>query len=87
MTFDLTDIVNAADVRMRHLTRKPDLITKALNRRGILTEGLGKKLECHRLTQREVVGAIYLAHPAFAEEGDDAISAGYQVTRKKTSFR
>jgi hypothetical protein len=76
MTIDLADIVNAADVRMRHETRKPDLITKALNRRGILTEGLGKKLERHRLAQREVVGAIHLPHSAFAEEGDDAISAG-----------
>jgi hypothetical protein len=76
MTFDLADIVNAADVRMRHLARKPDLITKALNRRGILTEGLWKKLERHRLAHREVVGAIHLAHSAFAEEGDDTISAG-----------
>ena len=76
MAFDLADIVNAADVRMRHLTRKPDLITKALNRSGITTEELGKKLERHRLPQREVVGAIHLTHSAFAEEGDDAISAG-----------
>jgi hypothetical protein len=76
MTFDLADIVNAADVRMRHLTRKPDLITKALNRRGILTEGLGKKLERDWLAQREVVGAIHLSHSAFAEKGNDAIPAG-----------
>jgi len=76
MTFDLADVVNAADVWMRHLTRKPDLIPKALHRRGVLAEGLGKKLERHRLAQREVVGAIHLAHSAFAEEGDDAISVG-----------
>jgi len=76
MTIDLADVVNATDVRMRYLTRKPDLITKALNRPGILTEGLGNKLERHRLAQREVVGAIHLAHSAFAEEGDDAISTG-----------
>jgi len=44
MTFDLADIVNAADVRMRHLTRKPDLITKALNRRGILPRASGRNL-------------------------------------------
>ena len=35
----------------------------------------GEELECHRLAQLQVVGAIDVAHPAAAEQSDDAIAS------------
>ena len=43
---------------------------------GVGGERFGQELERHRLAERQIVGAIDLAHAAAAEQADDAIAAG-----------
>jgi hypothetical protein len=37
---------------------------------------VGKKLQCDRLAEREVVGAVDLPHASFSQQSDDAVTAG-----------
>lgn len=41
----------------------------------VVREGIRQDFEGDLATELLVVGAVHLAHPAFAEEADDAISA------------
>ncbi len=70
----LTHVVHAADVRMGDLPGDPHLVEEALQSTGVLLELLRKELERHRLAELQVVGAVDLAHPAAAEQTDDAVS-------------
>ena len=59
---------------MRDLAREADLGVKAreaAQRRATL---LRQELERDRLAELQVIGAIDLAHPAFAQQADDAVA-------------
>ena len=64
---DLSEIVHAADVGMRHLPGQAHLVTEALDRGLALRERFGQELKGHLLIQAQVVGAIDLAHAAAAQ--------------------
>jgi hypothetical protein len=49
---------------------------KARQHRGIPGERLRQKLERDRVFELEIVGPIDFAHPAIAEQTDDAIATG-----------
>jgi hypothetical protein len=70
----LADVVNAADVAVRYLARDPHLAVEARERGAVERELLGQKLQGHGLFELEVVGAVNLAHPAAAEQSDDAVA-------------
>jgi hypothetical protein len=64
---EFADVVDAADIRMRDLARDADLGVEALAAHGIVSQRLWQELQRHGLPQRQVVGAINLAHPAASE--------------------
>jgi hypothetical protein len=67
------DVVDATDVRMRELPCDPDFGEKPLTPNGVRRQRGWQKLQRDGLTKFQIVGAIHLAHPAAAEQPDDAI--------------
>ena len=86
LPLDFRQVVDPADVRVRHLARGADLVAEAGRGLGVVGEGFGQKLESHGLFQREVVGAVDFPHAALAQEGHDAKASGQQGARRKASF-
>ena len=70
------EVVEADDVLVRHLPRDAQLVVKLGQTRCVARDGLGQELQRHRLIERQILGAIDLAHAAAAEHRDEAISAG-----------
>ena len=64
---DLADVVNTADVAMRNLAGDAHFAMKARECGAIAEITVRQKLERYGLAEFEIVGAIDLAHPAFAE--------------------
>ena len=62
--FKLADVVDAADVGMRHLPGNAHFCKQPLAPDGIICKRFWQKLQCHRLTQLEIIGTIDLAHSA-----------------------
>ena len=81
------EIVHATDVGVRHLARDADLAAESLERRLVVRDRLGQKLERHRLVERQVVGAVDLAHAALAEHGDDAVAPAEQFSGSEAALR
>ena len=72
---DLADVVDAADVRVRHLARHPHFGVELRQPRGIAIDVRRQELQRDRLTELQIVGAVDLAHAAAAEAADDAVAA------------
>ena len=77
------DVVNAADVLMTDLTGYAHFAVKARERSAIAEEMFRQKLERDRLTEFQIVGAIDLAHAAFAEQADDPVAFGKDCSGNK----
>ena len=75
LAVDLADVVDAADVRVRHLPRGAHLVVELREPRRIVRERRRQELQRDRLAEPQVVGAIDLAHAAAPEQADDAIAA------------
>ena len=86
LTIDVADVVDAAYVGMRDLTRDPDFIAKAFEQAFIAGRLIGQKLQRNGLSESEIVGAVHLAHAASAEQCDDAVARCHQPARKEASF-
>ena len=71
---DLADVVDAADVRVRDLAREAHLGVEAREERLVVRDRLRQELQGDGLAELQVVGAVDLAHPALAEEADDAVA-------------
>ena len=69
--FDLADVVDAADVRVRDLPREPHLGVEAREKALVRRDRLGQELQGDRLSELEVVGAVDLAHAALSEKPDE----------------
>ena len=86
MPFDLADVVYAADVGMGDQARHADLSVEALQQALIARCLFGQELQSDGLPQREVGGAIDFAHPAAAQQTDDAVAPAEQRSRNEASF-
>ncbi len=82
---DLAEIVDAADVGVSHLTGEADFVAETLDGGFVVRQGFGKELEGDGLIEREIVGAIDLAHAAAAEHGDDAVAARQHISRRESA--
>jgi hypothetical protein len=80
------DVVDAADVRMRDLSRAPDLLVELREPRGIAADRFREKLERDRLAEPKVVRTIHLAHAALAERSNHPITAGDDGARQEPAF-
>ena len=81
--FDLADVVDAADVRVRDLPREPDLGVEAREEALVRGDRLGQELQGDGLSELQVVGAVDLAHAALAEEPDDAVALAEHGARRE----
>ena len=64
----LADVVDATDVRMRHLSRDADFFMETGEPHGVVRECGADELERHRLGEPEIVGTVDLAHAAAPEQ-------------------
>src|SRR5581483_4156491 len=85
-TVSFADVVNAADVRMGNSARNANFIVKSFERDRILCSSFGQELQCNRLLETQVVGAIDLAHTSTAEERDDSITLGKNGSRNEAAL-
>jgi len=78
-------VVDATDAGVRDLTREPHLVEEA--RQAVLAalDSRGQELQRNGLAQRQVVGPVHLAHPAAAEQTDDAPAARQHGARREPS--
>ena len=82
----LADVVHAADVAVRDAPRDPHLAAEA--REHLLAAGgAGQELERDGLAEREVVGAIDLAHAALAQERHDPVAPGEHACPGRSAAR
>ena len=77
----LGHVVDAADRRVRDLARQPHLAVEPLESVRLRADAAGQELEGDRLVEAQVVGAVDLAHPAAADQADDAVAAGQHHAR------
>ena len=70
----LADVVDAADVAVRNLARYANLSVKARERRAVQRERFGQELQRDGLFERQVFGAVDLAHATASQEADDAVA-------------
>ena len=83
----LADVPHAADRRVRDLARHAHLAVEALEALGVALERARQELEGDRLLELQVVGAVDLAHPAAAEQADDAVALGEHRARARSDPR
>ena len=86
VAIDFAHIVDTAHVGMRNAAGYADFIAEALQQAFIARRFIGKKLESDGLTERQIVGAVNLAHASFAEQSDDAITPSQQTAGKESAF-
>ena len=72
----VAEVVEAADVLVRHLARDAQLVVKLREPAVVGGDAAGQELQGDRLIEREVVGAIHFAHAAASEQRDQAVAAG-----------
>ena len=84
---ELADVVDAADIGVRHLASDPDLSQEPLKAVGVALEIRGKKLERDRLADLEIVGTVDFSHPALTRERHDSISIREHGSRQEARPR
>ena len=70
----LAEIVEAADILVRHLAGDAQLVVELRRRCRVARRALGEEFQSDRMVEREILGAVHLAHAAFAEQRDEAVS-------------
>ena len=86
LTLQLAEVIDAADVGMGHLARHAHLIAETRERLFVSGEGLREEFEGYLLFQDQVVGAVHLAHPSLAQEGDHTVAAAEEGPRREASL-
>jgi hypothetical protein len=82
---ELIDVVDAADVWMRHLARHADFGVELRQPRRIAIDIAGQELQRDRLSELEVIRAVDLAHASASEPADDAVAAAEDGTRREAA--
>ena len=77
------DIVDATDVRVRHLSRQVHLALEHHDRALVIGDVRQDGLERDALAQFEILRLVELAHAAFRQVADDAEAEGDDVTGSK----
>ncbi len=74
--FVVAEIVETADVLVRHLAGDSELGVKLREAIAVGGDAGGQEFERDRLVERQVVGAVDLAHSAAAEQRHEAVASG-----------
>jgi hypothetical protein len=84
LTVHFADVVNAADVRGATPARHPHFVMQLRQPDGVVLERRRQELQRDGLTETQVVRTIDFAHPAPAEETDDAVPSIEHGPRRKS---
>ena len=84
--FGDADVVDAADVGVRHLARDADFVVEARQGAIVGGGGLGEELQGDGLAQGQVGGAIDLAHAAASQQSGDAVARGHHGAGQEAAF-
>src|ERR1700736_6005754 len=76
--FYFADVVHAANIRMRDLSRDSHLIVKARLKPGISRDFGWQELEGHLLAEPQVRSPIYFTHSSHAQQTDNPIAIAKQ---------
>ncbi len=76
----LGDVMNPADIRMRDLAGCARLVAQARRQGGVVA---AQEFQRNGLAEREIVGAINLAHTAATEQADDAVARRQEGARRE----
>jgi hypothetical protein len=87
LALDFSHVEDAADVGMGDLARRADLVEEAFQVLRVLLQPARQELECHRLSELEVVRPVDLTHAPATEQTDDAVSPGEHGAREKSLAR
>lgn len=69
------DVVHTAHVWMGYLACESNFLMKSRQTIGVLTELNRQELECDRLSELQILGAVDLTHATTTQESDNAIAA------------
>ncbi len=84
-SLDEADIVDAANVGMRHLPRDPHLVAKA--RQGRLADiPRSQEFQRHGLVEDQVIGPVNLSHAAAADQPENLVPAREYGARREAAF-
>ena len=73
LAFDFAEVVNAADIGMRDLAGDAHLVVEtAASTAASFRSAAGRNLSAH-MAEPEILGAIYFAHTAPAQQRDDPV--------------
>ena len=75
MALDFIEVVHAADVGMRHLSRHPHLGVQLREAGRVSIDIRWQELERNRLPEFQIVGAEDLAHAATSQSPDDPVTS------------
>ena len=83
----LRPVVDAAHVGMRNLPGRCVPLAEARQRLLIGAEGGGQELQRHGLFQRQILGAVHLAHPAAPQQRHNAVPPAQHLSRSEPPGR
>jgi hypothetical protein len=83
----LAEVVEAAHVLVRHLASDAQLVVKLRQVFGVGGDAFREELQRDRLLERQVVGAVDLAHAAPAQQGNQSIAPRDDRSGIETSRR
>ncbi len=66
--------MNAADVGVRDLAGRANLVVKPRDGAAVAAERLGQELQRHLLIELHVVGPVDLSHPAATQKTEDSVA-------------
>ena len=81
------EVVQAADVLVRHLARDAQLVVELRQVHGVGGDGVGQEFQRDGLVERQVLGAVDLAHAASAEQRHEPVAPGDNGTRREAVRR
>ena len=79
----LAEVVEPADILVRHLSGDAQLVVKLGQRRRTVRGALGEEFQRDGMIEREIFGAVHLTHPAATEQRDEPIAAGDDRARSE----
>ena len=80
----VAQVVEPADVLVRHLARHAQLVVELREPGVARRHAVGQELQRDRLVERQVVGAVHLAHAAAAEQRHQPVAARDDGARRET---
>ena len=83
----LADVVDAADVAVRHLARDAHLGVELGEPLRVLGDGGRQELQRDVLPEAQILGAVDLADAAAADQAEDAVALGEQGARRQLVVR